>query len=477
MSDGLVKTRALRAVTRCATLEEFIAGYGRLAGEDTIFVVTRAPRPPGPPRPFVVQLSDGSTVLRGIAEVIESHSLPTGPDGQCGMRLRIVEMDAQSREVHKKLLAPARKAAPPAVPHHVPPEGTAPWPPLPERLPSPPTGPTPRFEGGPETTVDRAPSFRPPPSPTPTPTPAPSEQEQRTPGSPYILPANPLYELPAEALEHFVECTLYEHTDMIEFATPEPERGKPIPVLPPSYSSPPPRSYPGFGPNALPLPPDPARWRRIAYVGIAVAATVGLAGGWLLRGGNPETVSARAPTAAHVVEAATPPPSPAPSPPPPPSPSPPPPPSPSPAPSTASVPICRARITTDTADVRVRWNRLDLGATPLDVVTVPCGPATVVLTHPRRLRAERRVTATADEVLQLAVTLPRADVKLSLRSLPAGATFSIDGAPVGKAPTIATVKAFTSVTIVAELPGFKPWRGKVYVKANQPITARLERKR
>jgi hypothetical protein len=41
---------------------------------------------------------------------------------------------------------------------------------------------------------------------------APPEEGDRTPGSPYILPANPFGDVPPESLEAFVECTVYEVT-------------------------------------------------------------------------------------------------------------------------------------------------------------------------------------------------------------------------------------------------------------------------
>ncbi|MCE9574128.1 MAG: hypothetical protein K8W52_13360, partial [Deltaproteobacteria bacterium] len=99
------KPRALRAVARCSSLEEFIAGFARFAEAERLFIITPDPRPVGgPPQPFVIQLADGSTALRGVGEVIESHLIPTGPEGKCGMWLRLVELAPASVEVHRQLL-------------------------------------------------------------------------------------------------------------------------------------------------------------------------------------------------------------------------------------------------------------------------------------------------------------------------------------------------------------------------------------
>ena len=42
--------------------------------------------------------------------------------------------------------------------------------------------------------------------------------DDRTPGSGFILPANPFGELESESLEHFIECTIYEEASTTEAA-------------------------------------------------------------------------------------------------------------------------------------------------------------------------------------------------------------------------------------------------------------------
>jgi hypothetical protein len=318
---GSSKPRALRAVTRCATLDEFIAGYARFATDDGLFVVTRAPRAAGPPaRPFMVQLADGTTVLRGVAEIVEAHPLPTGPEATCGMRLAFTELDAASRQVHRALLDESARQ----IDRTVPPEtavigsrtstiqGPAPQPPVmgppartssvtlpsapvlaamrassPTALPPPPVVDTETMIG---TAAPRVPARRAshttdvelPHAPLATPPPA--RVEQRTPGSPYVLPANPLWELPPEALEHFVECTMYEHTDVGSFDGLL--GGEPRPAL----LYPPPAPAPWPPPMAAPWPPPPARLRGYVVVAI-LAATLGLGIGYALHDDRPAATS------------------------------------------------------------------------------------------------------------------------------------------------------------------------------------------
>src|SRR5687768_13984637 len=107
-------TRVIRVVTRCASLDEFVATFSRFVDDRSLFIVTNQPRPIQAARPFVVQLKDGETMLRGQAEVIESHADKGGPGGRNGMRLRFLHMDDKSRDVHKALLEQRRREEPPS---------------------------------------------------------------------------------------------------------------------------------------------------------------------------------------------------------------------------------------------------------------------------------------------------------------------------------------------------------------------------
>jgi hypothetical protein len=205
--------RLLRVVTRCATRDEFLATFDRFVDESSVFVATHQPRPVGARLPFAIALKGGESVLKGEGEVIEAFLEAAGSLRRPGMRLRILRLDAPSREVHQVLLERKRRAAPATLP----PVGAVPRPvPPPER---PATG-----SGAPAA-------------------------ESRVPGSSYVVPANPFGELPPEALEYFVECTLYEE------ATVQPEAAEPAPA----------------SVSAAPVAPAPASIASLAAAPIAAA--------------------------------------------------------------------------------------------------------------------------------------------------------------------------------------------------------------
>jgi hypothetical protein len=130
----------------------------------------------------------------------------------------------------------------------------------------------------------------------------------------------------------------------------------------------------------------------------------------------------------------------------------------------AAPPVCHARFTDAPDGATVRWGDLALGVTPFaGDVDVPCGDATVVLTHPRYERLERAASAAADAPAIVDAEMKRPMGTLELRSTPPGASFTIDGAAVDAAAGPAKVHAFTRVTIVAQLPGYSAATERMYV--------------
>src|SRR5262249_13857716 len=186
--------------------------------------------------PFAIALEDGEAMLRGEAEVVEAHSDGNGPQRRPGMRLRILSLDPSSREVHAELLARKRVGTPPPIPSD-------------------------------------APTRR--------------SQEVRVPGSSYIVPANPFGALKAEALEYFIDCTLYEE----EMPQPEPvatETTEPVSPLP--YAKPgQPQARPSIVVEPVAAAP-PKRRGWAAAVMTVVGAALGLGGGYMTWGTVPEQV-------------------------------------------------------------------------------------------------------------------------------------------------------------------------------------------
>lgn len=248
---GGTGNKRLRIVTRCGTIDEFFATFGGFADESSLFIVTNKPRALGLVQPFVIQLKDGTSIMRGEVEVVQSTTDGAGPEGRNGMRLKFLQADDGTREVLRRLLDYAHgkrsMAPPPGVPSVAPPgapsfaPGAPPVPrdaettklsPTPSPAqPLPPgarPGPPAALSGGPSSTTQISPQVSGPsdvlpPGVPPAPPPVlpagdaaaaragsdPSAGE-RVPGAAYQLPANPFEGITAEALESFIECTLYE---------------------------------------------------------------------------------------------------------------------------------------------------------------------------------------------------------------------------------------------------------------------------
>jgi hypothetical protein len=590
----MASPKLLRVITRCSTRPEFLSTFGRFVDETSIFVATHQPRPCGVTMPFAIALEDGEAMLRGEAEVVESHTEAEGVHKRPGMRLRIIRLDGASRDTHAELLARKRAsaAAPPAIPADAQ-RGRA--------LAGTGAG------GAASTSVASV-------SGTPSP-------ETRVPGSSYVVPANPFTELPNAALEYFVDCTLYEET-MVQ---PEPAELPPPPFVAPPVGHGPGSSTHGAPPVAL----DSSAVRRAAeipdaelvpprrpiapYLSAVLGAVIGLGGGYFMFAQRSEAPVAAAPPVIVTTESS--PPAKEPSPPgvvkseptetaspaavvkPAESPTPPtatptaaataptarapavaptaaseapasaktpaapstvsalnalaaaaPAPSagasapsagapasaggpsagaaasapsagapasapsagaaasaggPSspepakpaepaaakPAPLAAAAPAavvapsaprapgsgCRASITTDPPDAPVRVDGTVIGRTPLVDHKVPCGDILVSVEHPRYEKVERHLTISDGRDARVELHLTRPPGVLDLRSSPPGASFTVNGASAGHAPTSAKVSAFTFVNVRASLEGYGTWTQRVYVLGpRMSVTAPLE---
>ncbi len=129
---------------------------------------------------------------------------------------------------------------------------------------------------------------------------------------------------------------------------------------------------------------------------------------------------------------------------------------------------CRARIESQPRGAIVTLGRITLGRTPLARTAVPCGAASVTLTHPRYLPATVALEAGPDAPVSVSARLSRPVAQLQLSSAPAGAMFKVNGNRVGRGPRTVTVSRFETVRVEARLPGQKPWRQKIYLK--DPVT-------
>jgi hypothetical protein len=226
-------------VTRCTNEDEFIATFRRLVDETTVFVVMRDPKPTSPPRRFSIQLANGTPMLEGEGRILESWPAAPGLK-RPGMRIELAKLDEASQAMHKRLLAKPPAAPPPTPPTPPPVPRDAAARPVDDRSAAPGDG-----IDEPTQVTDR-PEATPPP-------PAGVAEPQRVPGSAYTLPANPFMELSPEALEYFVECTLYEDSGVFS----------PVDQIAPAMNEPPPEPpaatpAPGILPRAATPLPFPA---------------------------------------------------------------------------------------------------------------------------------------------------------------------------------------------------------------------------
>ena len=289
--------KALCVGTRCASVDHFVSTFSRFCDDDSFFVATVSSRPVGLETAFSIQLADGVPVLRGLCVVREIWSTPVNRFGRPGIRLGIVRLTRESTEVFRRLGAARRAASVPLVPPPAP--ATTPPPPLdvvasPEPVAAEPVAAEPvaaepvaatTVDGA--TTVDAEPIADSAPAEpaipstvgasdevTPPRTVAP---EIRTPGSDYVLPANPLMNLTDESLEGFVDCTLYEQTGMFPLdddasSLSEPKRPVTLDPIEPPLGAP--EVAPAPAPDVRPNAPASLLWvveAPIASEPIAIA--------------------------------------------------------------------------------------------------------------------------------------------------------------------------------------------------------------
>jgi hypothetical protein len=385
---------------------------------------------------------------------------------------------------------------------------------------------------------------------------APPDEGDRTPGSPYILPANPFGDVPPESLEAFVECTVYESTGQFvlgengllnQLAEPAfeppaaPPAAAPAAAAPAATSPPTPVPTPTPVPAAAmtPSPPPPAMlaqepqapaslpdWarpqatpppqpravqvaspaaadpldlelerRRRKRLGMILAgiAALGLAVGVIASqcGGGGDNARASAPGVDATAGKAVPPdaavaakiPDPVPDPVPVPDPDAVPDPDPEPAEDPGAVPPpialgpddCEVVVMTSPPGAKVRHGGRRLGETPLRAV-VPCGAGKLSISYRRYASVERAIAPRPGEPAEVNVRLERPEKKVTIRSNPPGATISVNGKVLGKAPVSARVKAFSAYKVKAELAGYQTWSQKVYVKKDsRTFTATMKK--
>jgi len=481
-ADGAV----LQLVTRCESADDFVERFARFTTESDVVVPALAHATVGTTGRFIIRLKDQSVIMAGRCEVSEVMPLASAPgapakSARALMRMRLVEMDAHSTGIHMRLMErrassdkpppepPAPSPSPPVRPLAIvrtpPPAPRAPAPPPPPPVATPTNvtavvRPQPVLRNPPALTLigvavphraaaTTAVAAASPPLTIDTTDVSPLPRtEARVPGAAFTLPANPLSDLDAVDLASFVEFTLLETEGVDSAAIISSEAaGAPDVVLP--FAAPMPTQVPAspHAPVRALHPTDGMeRARRIARRAgpYAACVVVGLSVGLLLQSGKAAAPVVAAPAQVSPPEMAAP--SIAP-------------------PAVASVGReCEANVTTRPAGAAVRWGDITLGLSPIAHAPIPCGSATVAITHERYADTTRTITAERGQGAMVSERLSRPPARLLVTSTPPNAVIKLNKRRVGEAPRRIGALRFEHVRVAASLPGYQPWAKTLYLR-------------
>jgi hypothetical protein len=99
-----------------------------------------------------------------------------------------------------------------------------------------------------------------------------------------------------------------------------------------------------------------------------------------------------------------------------------------------------------------------------------------VINHPRYVEVAKAMSVDAGTPATIDVKLVRPKFALTMRSIPPGASFTVDGADFGRGPVTAKVLGFETLHVSATLAGYAPWHGTIkLVKPTDQVFARMTR--
>jgi hypothetical protein len=96
----------IRVVTTCATEDDLVAAFARLATDTTLFVPTRAMRTVGLETGFSIRLADGTPKLRGLCVVEGSFADTDNAYRRAGVLLGIRKLTPDSEPVFARMRDP-----------------------------------------------------------------------------------------------------------------------------------------------------------------------------------------------------------------------------------------------------------------------------------------------------------------------------------------------------------------------------------
>ena len=103
------KGQLIQVATRCGTVDEFVEKFASYAWEGSLVLPAATALPVGTQGRFVILLRDQTIAMRGRCRVTEAKQAPVSSRNpavkRIMMRVALLEMDDQSRAVHKRLIA------------------------------------------------------------------------------------------------------------------------------------------------------------------------------------------------------------------------------------------------------------------------------------------------------------------------------------------------------------------------------------
>jgi hypothetical protein len=102
----MIEMVVIRVVTPCATEDELVATFAKLAGKESLFIPTRTMRQVGVETGFSIRLKDGTPMLRGLCVVLGAFDSADNAFGRPGVHLGIRKLTPDSERVFARLRDP-----------------------------------------------------------------------------------------------------------------------------------------------------------------------------------------------------------------------------------------------------------------------------------------------------------------------------------------------------------------------------------
>jgi len=90
------------------TFGQFLTQHAQNLSEGGMFLRSSAPAPPGARINFAIRLADGSTLVRGVGEVMWTREPGDDPSKPPGMGIRFIELEDDARELIRRLVTERR---------------------------------------------------------------------------------------------------------------------------------------------------------------------------------------------------------------------------------------------------------------------------------------------------------------------------------------------------------------------------------